>query len=126
MFLLVWMPELSRIDFGFLPADLRGAQVHQHQVVVCAAAHQAESLMLQSSRQGLGIIDDLLAVNLEFRPERLAESSRFGGNHVHQRAALGAREDGAVDALRQVLRAQDQAAAWPRKVLCVVDVTTSQ
>src|SRR5206468_674218 len=89
-----------------------GTQVYQHQVVVGAAGLQAVAVFQQRVRQGLGVPDDLLGVPLELRPQRLAEGDRLGGDDVHQRAALAAGEDTAVDRLGEgLVVGQDQAAA---------------
>ena len=65
-----------------------------------------------ASGKRLGVFDDVLRVDLEVRPQRLGERDRLGGDHVHQRPALQAREDRRVELLGQrLVVAQDQAAA---------------
>ncbi len=51
-----------------------------------------------------------MLIGLEFRLQRLSEAHRLGGDHVLQRPALGAGENGLVDGLRVLLPAQDHAA----------------
>ena len=49
--------------------------------------------------QRLGVSHDLLGVLPELRLEIFAEGDGLGGDDVHQRSALAAGEDGAVDGL---------------------------
>jgi hypothetical protein len=53
--------------------------------------------------QNLGVLHDLGGVVLELRLQRFTEGHGLGGDHMHQRAALEAREDGRVELLGQVL-----------------------
>ena len=55
---------------------------------------------LQRLGQRLGILHHILGIDLEVGLQRLAEGHRLGGDHMHQRAALQAGEDGGVDLLR--------------------------
>ena len=87
-------------------------EIDQHQVVVGAAGDDVEALGAQRLRQRLGVLDDVLRVDLEVRPQRFAERHRLGRDHMHQRAALQAREDRRVELLgERLVVAQDQAAA---------------
>ncbi len=66
----------------------------------------------------LGVDRHLLLVNLELRLHRFFQRHRLAGDHVHQRAALAAREHGGVQLLVQLFVAalrQDQAAARTRQ-----------
>ena len=54
--------------------------------------------------QRLGVVDDLLGVLLELGLQRFAEADRLAGDDVHQRPALDAGEDAAVDRLARTLR----------------------
>ena len=56
----------------------------------------------------LNLRNDLLAVGSEVRRSRFFERNRLAGNHVHQRAALKAGEDRAVELLLPRFIAQDQ------------------
>ena len=68
--------------------------------------------------QRLGVLDDVFGVDLERRPQRLAERDRLGGDHMHQRAALQAREHRRVDLLGELLVVgEDHAAARPAQRL---------
>ena len=97
---------------GLLAGELgvEGAQVDQDQVVVGAARDQAEALAGQGRGQGGGVGHHGGGVLAELRPGRLGEGHRLGRDDVLERAALQAREDGAVDLLGQVGAAQDGAA----------------
>jgi len=56
-------------------------------------------------------LHNLLLVFLERGLERLPETDRLRRNNVHQRAALGAGEDGGVQLLGQLLVVGEQQAA---------------
>ncbi len=47
--------------------------------------------------EGPGVFDDGGGIAGKGRLQRLAERHRLGGDHMHQRAALQAGEDGGVD-----------------------------
>ena len=81
-------------------------------MVVRAARHKVEALLLECVREHAGIGDNILLICLELRLERLAEADRLCGDDMLERAALCAGEDGLVKFLRQFLIArQDNAAA---------------
>ncbi len=69
-------------------------------------------------RQHVGVLHHLGLVGLEFGRQRFLEGHRLGGDDMHQRPALDAREDGAVDLLRHRLVVhQDDAAARAAQAL---------
>ena len=81
-------------------------------MVVGAAGDDVEAGALQRVGERSRVLDDVLRVDLEVRPQRLAEGDRLAGDHMHQRPALQAREDRRVDLLGDVLVVgEDQAAA---------------
>ena len=57
------------------------------------------------------IQDYLPLIFAELRLERFVKTDRFGGNHVHERAALHAGEEGRVDDLGEFFLAHHDAAA---------------
>ena len=72
----------------------------------------AKPALHQHLAHRLGVVDDVLGVDLEVGAQRLAEGHGLGGDDVHQRAALDAGEDRRVDLLGDVLVVgQDHAAA---------------
>ena len=72
------------------------------------------------------IFHDLLRVSLELRLQGFAKAYGLGGDDVLQGAALGAGEHGGVDLfVNGLVIAEDQAAPGARRVLWVVEVTTS-
>ena len=81
----------------------------------------------QSLRQSGGVFDHLLGVLLERRLQRLTEAHGLGGDDVLQGAALGAGEYGGVDLLVNGRRRcrEIRPPRGPRRVLWVVEVTTS-
>ena len=87
-------------------------------MVVGAAGDDVEAGAPSVSASALGVLDDVLRVDLEVGAQRLAEGDRLGGDHMHQRPALQAREDRRVDLLGDVLVVgEDQAAARPAQRL---------
>jgi len=88
---------------GLLAGEVLGPQVHQHHVALGAAADDAQPALHQRAGQRVGVLEHLLLVDLEAGLQRLVEGHRLGRDHVHQRAALDAGEDGAVDLLGNLL-----------------------
>ena len=81
-------------------------------MVIRSAADQVDAAGHQRVREDCGVLHDLRLIVLEFIVQRLAEGHRLGGDDVHQRTALGAREHGAVYLLRDLLVVgEDDAAA---------------
>ena len=76
-----------------------------------AATDNTQTALCQSLGNGLGVFHHLLLVGFEVRRHRFFESDGFGSNHVHQRTALQAREDRAVNRLLMLCLHQNNAAA---------------
>ena len=97
-----------------LAGQFRFAQIDEHQMIVGAVGSQAKPVSSSSRlRERLGVFDDLLLINFKFRAQGFFERHRFGGDHVHQRPALHARKNFAVDRLGMLGFAQHHAAARP-------------
>ncbi len=79
------------------------AQIDEHEVIIRAAADDAVAEGHERGGEGLGVFDDLLRVGFEVRLEAFAEAHGLGGDDVHERAALHAREDLALDLFEEVL-----------------------
>ena len=79
-------------------------------MVVRSAGDQLHAPVQQALGQGLGVLHHLLPIGFELRLQRLAQAHGLGGDNVHQRAALGAGEDGLVNSLGVLLLAEDHAA----------------
>ena len=75
-------------------------QVDQEQVRVGAAGDDAQAAILEHGGQHARVLEHLLLVDLEFARQRFLERHRLGGDDVHQRPALDAREDRGIDQLR--------------------------
>ena len=76
--------------------------------------------------QRLRVRDHLLLIVHELRLHRFEEADGLGRDHVHQRAALHAREDTFLSiAAPYFSRARIRPERGPRSVLCVVEVTIS-
>ena len=101
-------PERS---FRSLAGQFLGAHIDKHQVIVGATGNEVESPGLDRCGEGIGIVDHLLCIGLEFRSQRFAEGHGLGGDDMHQRPALQAGEDRRVDLLGDFfVVAQDEAA----------------
>ena len=81
-------------------------------MVIGAARNQLYAACGELQGHSLRVFHDLAGILLEFRLESLTKAHRLGCDHMLQRAALCAGENGRVDALDQVfVVGQDQAAA---------------
>src|SRR5690606_29993407 len=98
---------------GVLAGDALLDQRDQEQVVVGTAGNDVVAARHDHLGHGPGVGDDLPGVVLELRLQRLLEGHRLGGDDVHQRAALRAREYQALQFLLDlgIGLGQDQAAA---------------
>ena len=86
----------------------------------------SKPLRLQRLGQRLGVLDHVLGVDLEVRPQRLAEGDRLGGDDMHQRAALQAGEDRRVDLLGdRLVVGEDHAAARAAQRSCASSMVTT-
>ena len=102
---------LVQVVLQLLAGALLIGEIHQQQVIIGAAGHQLHAPGQQLLGHGLSVFDDLSAVLLELGLQCLAEAHSLCGDHVLQRAALGAREDGLVDLLGNLLAVgEDQTA----------------
>src|SRR5579883_2218337 len=77
---------------GGLAGEPLGPQIDQHEMRIGAAGDNVATALLEGFRQRLGVFDNMAGVFPKRRAQRLAEGDRLGGNHMHQRAALQARE----------------------------------
>jgi hypothetical protein len=100
---------------GLLTVQLRVAQVDQDQVHLGAAGQHRDPGLLhvvghQPAGEHPGAVQRPLLALPELLGRRDLERDRLGRDHVLERPALLAGEDGAVDFLGQVSRAEDDAA----------------
>ena len=95
------------------PGPLGRAQVELDEVGVGAAGEDVEAAVDQARRERVGVRPDLALVVAERLGRRDPEARRLRGDRVHQRPALHAREDRAVERLRVLLGAEDEAGARP-------------
>jgi hypothetical protein len=82
-------------------------------VVVGPAGNDAITVLGDSCGQGLGIDHDLPLIFAKLRLKRLVKTNRFGGDDVHERAALHSGKKRRIDLLAEFLLAQHDAAARP-------------
>ena len=94
---------LAERRLGDLAGEALREDVDEHQVIVGAAGDEPEARAGQAGGEPLGVGDDLLLVVGEPRLERFLEADRLGRDDVHQRSALHAGEQRAIEILR-VLR----------------------
>ena len=95
---------LAERGLGDLAGDALREHVDEHDVVVGAAADDAEAGGCERRGQPLGVGDDLLLIGGELRRRRFLEAHRLGRDDVHQRPALHAGEHRAIEVLRVLLR----------------------
>ena len=87
-------------------------------MVVGAAGNQAQAAFHHALAHGSAVVYHVLDVGLELGLQRLTEGNGLGGDDVHERAALGTREHGAVDLLgNSLVVGEDEAAARAAKGL---------
>ena len=89
------------------------AQVELHEVRVGAAGEHVVAAVDQARRERVGVRAHLTLVVAERVAHRDLEAGGLRGDRVHQRAALHAREVGAVDLRRVLLAAEHEAGARP-------------
>ena len=102
--------RLAQRRLRHFAGDPLGEDIDEHEVVVGAAADEAEARGGQHTRELFRVRDDLLLVGDERRLRRFLEAHRFGCDDVHQRTALHAGEHGAIEILCVLLAAQHQTA----------------
>ena len=90
-------------------------EVEQHQVVLGAAGDEFVTAREENFGHRLGVIQHLFLVFGEGGVKRFEKGNRLRGNHLHQRPALDAGEDGGVEFFLQrfVGAREDQPAARP-------------
>ena len=81
-------------------------------MVVGASRDDPQTALVEGGGETSSVGDDLALIAPELRVQGFPESDRLGRNDVHQRSALHARENRAVDPLGELLRAHDETAAW--------------
>src|SRR5690606_35386539 len=104
---------------GGLAGHALADHVDQHQVVLGAGGDDLVVALDDHLRHRPRVLHHLSLVGLELRLQRFLDGHRLGGDHVHQRAALDAGEDDALQLLadlgiglaRALLAGDDDAAA---------------
>ncbi|MNU65621.1 hypothetical protein D3C71_549160 [compost metagenome] len=96
-------------------SNVQAAGIDQHQVIVCSAGYEVQTLFNQSLSQTLRILHDILGISLERRLQRFTQSHSFRSNNVHQRTALNTREHSFVDSLSPGFLTQNHTAARTAK-----------
>ena len=69
--------------FEILAGAIQRGEIHQHQVVVCAAGNQAQPLLLQFRRQRRRVFHDLLLIGLEIVAHGFLQAHGLAGDDVH-------------------------------------------
>ncbi len=96
---------------GDLAGDALREHVDEHDVIVGAAADDAEAGGLHRAREPRRVLHDLFLIRRELRRRGFLEADRLGRDDVHQRSALHAGEHRAIEVLRVALAAEHHAAA---------------
>ena len=117
-FLLTVMCARPSAASASLPVMFFGAQVDQEHVAVGAARDDAQAALGEHRGHGARVVQHLLLVGLELGLERLAERHRLGGDDVHQRPALQAREDRAVDGFFELASSRKSCRRAARAASC--------
>ena len=125
-FLLTVMPALPQRRFRGLSGEPAREHVDEHQVIVGAAADQAEAAGDQHGREPAGVDHDLLLILDEGRFGGFLQAHGLGRDDVHQRPALHAGNTALSRSLAYCSRHSTMPALGPRSVLCVVVVTKSE
>lgn len=124
-FLLQVSPARSSAISAALPVTPFGPQIDQHHMAVGPARDDPQPTGHQRIGQHAGVGDDLPRIVAKFGAQCLAEGHGFGGDDMHQRAALISGKHGRIQLFRQrFVIGQDDPLRGPRRVLCVVEVTT--
>ncbi len=105
------MPAAFERAFRDLAGDALREHVDEHDVIVGAAADDAEAGGRERAGQPRRVLHDLSLIRGELRRRRFLEADRLGRDDVHQRSALHAGEHRAIEILRVALAAQHHAAA---------------
>jgi hypothetical protein len=100
VFLFVVMPASSSAIWQSLPVKFFRAHIHEHEMIVRAAADERKPLSLHAVRQRRRVLDDLLLIGFERRLQRFVETHRLARDDVHQRPALDSRERLRINFLR--------------------------
>ena len=103
---------------GVLAGPVGRAEVELQQVRVGASGEHVEPAVHQRLRERVRIAPDLRLVVAERLRRGDLEARRLRRDRVLERAALHAREDRAVDCLRVLLPAEDEARARARRASC--------
>ena len=103
--------HLGETLLGVLARPVRPAQVELEQVRVRPAGEHVEPALLERLGERVGVRAHLALVVAERLGRRDLKAGRLGRDRVHERAALHAGEDSAVDRLRVLLLAEDEAGA---------------
>ena len=85
--------RLVERDLLILAGDVFCAHVHEHQMIVRAAADEAEAVAFHAVGQRRRIFDDLLLIRFEGRRQRFVKANRLARDNVFQRPALDAGEN---------------------------------
>src|SRR5204863_5367564 len=93
------------------------AKIDEHQMIIGAAGDDAVTMFGQAGSKRFGIQDNLPLIFAELRLERFMKANGFRCDHVHERAALHARENGRIDLLGEFLFAHDDTATRPTQTL---------
>ena len=86
--------RLAQGFFGGFAGDVFRAQIDQKQMAFGAAGYNAQTAFDQLFGHRLGVGFYLFGVGFELGLQRFFKGHGFGGDHVHQRAALQAGENG--------------------------------
>ena len=89
--------------------------IHQNEVVVGTAGYQVKARRKKFLGEGFGVGDSLGSVGCKTGLKGLMKGDCFGGNDMHQRPTLKARENGLIDLGAPLLFGEDKTRPRPPK-----------
>ena len=101
----------------FFAVNFLWAKIDEHQMIIGAARDDAITMFGQAGGKRFGVEYNLPLIFAELRLKRFMKANGFCRDHMHERAALHAGENGRIELLGKFLFAHDDAAARSAQTL---------
>ena len=95
----------------FFAVNFLWAKIDEHQMIIGASRDDAITMFGQAGGKRFGVEYNLPLIFAELRLKRFMKANGFCRDHMHERAALHAGENGRIELLGKFLFAHDDAAA---------------